>query len=55
MREFYKTVPASMGGKTVKRSQGEIIAQQMVKNAIVNIARRRKIGARYLASTTLTE
>ena len=26
MREFYKTVPASMGGKTVKRSQGEIIA-----------------------------
>jgi hypothetical protein len=23
MKEFYKTVIASMGGKTVKRSQGE--------------------------------
>jgi hypothetical protein len=30
-KEFYKTVPASLGGKT----QGEILAQQMIKNAIV--------------------
>jgi hypothetical protein len=35
MKEFYKTVVASLGGKTVKRTQGEIVAQQMVKNAIV--------------------
>jgi hypothetical protein len=35
MREFCKTVVARMGGKTVKRSQGEIVAQQMVKNAIL--------------------
>jgi hypothetical protein len=33
MREFYKTVTAVMNGKTVKKSQGEIVAQQMVKNA----------------------
>jgi hypothetical protein len=30
----YKTVVASFGGKTVTRSQGQIVAQQMVKNAI---------------------
>jgi hypothetical protein len=35
MKEFYETVIASMGGKTVKRSQREIVAQQMVKNAIL--------------------
>jgi Family of unknown function (DUF5681) len=28
MKEFYKQVVASMGGKTVKKSQGEIVAQQ---------------------------
>jgi hypothetical protein len=28
MREFCKTVVASLGGKTVKRSQGEIVAQR---------------------------
>ena len=33
MKEFYKTVTAVMNGKTVKKSQGEIVAQQMVKNA----------------------
>jgi hypothetical protein len=30
MKEFYRTVVASMGGKTVKKTQGEIVAQQMV-------------------------
>jgi Family of unknown function (DUF5681) len=35
MKEFYKTVIANMAGKTVKRSQGETVAQQVVKNAIV--------------------
>jgi hypothetical protein len=34
MKEFYKTVAASLGGKTVKKSQGEIVATMMVKNAI---------------------
>jgi hypothetical protein len=34
MKEFYKTVVASMGGKTVKKRQGEIVATMMVKNAI---------------------
>ena len=34
MKEFYKTVVASMNGKTVKKSQGEIVAHQMVKGAI---------------------
>ena len=34
MKEFYKTVPASLGGKTVNKRQGEIIAMQMVKGAI---------------------
>lgn len=34
MKEFYKTVPASLGGKTINKMQGEIIAMQMVKNAI---------------------
>jgi hypothetical protein len=33
MKEFYKTVTAVMNGKTAKKSQGEIVAQQMVKNA----------------------
>ena len=28
MKEFYKTVVASLGGKTVKKMQGEIVAQQ---------------------------
>jgi hypothetical protein len=31
MKEFYRTVVASMGGKTVKKIQGEIVAQQMVR------------------------
>ena len=35
MREFYKTVVANMGGKTVKKTQGELVAAQMVKSAIV--------------------
>jgi hypothetical protein len=26
MKEFYKTVPASLGGKTVGETQGEIVA-----------------------------
>jgi uncharacterized protein DUF5681 len=30
MKEFYKTVAASLGGKTVNKMQGEIVAQQMV-------------------------
>jgi hypothetical protein len=34
MKEFYKTVPASLGGKTVNKMQGEIVAMAMVKNAI---------------------
>jgi hypothetical protein len=34
MREFFKTVPASLGGKTVNKMQGEIIAMQMTKAAI---------------------
>jgi hypothetical protein len=34
-KEFYKTVPASLGGKTVNRTLDEILAQQMIKNAIV--------------------
>ena len=34
MREFFKTVPASPGGKTVNKMQGEIIAMQMTKAAI---------------------
>ena len=34
MKEFYKTVPASLGGKTVNKTRGEIVAMQTVKNAI---------------------
>jgi Family of unknown function (DUF5681) len=34
MKEFYKTVSANLGGKTVNKMQGEIVAMQMVKNAI---------------------
>jgi hypothetical protein len=34
MKEFYKTVPASLGGKTVNKMQGEILAMQMMKAAI---------------------
>jgi Family of unknown function (DUF5681) len=34
MKEFHKQVPALIGGKTVVKSQGEIVAAQMVKNAI---------------------
>jgi hypothetical protein len=34
MKEFYKPVVVNIGGKTVKKSQAEIVAQQMVKNAI---------------------
>ena len=34
MKEFYKPVVANMGGKTVKKSQGEIVATMMVKNAV---------------------
>jgi hypothetical protein len=36
MKEFYKTVVASMNGQAVKKTQGEIVAQQMVKNAIID-------------------
>ena len=34
MKEFYKTVPCNLGGKTVNKMQGELVAHQMVKNAI---------------------
>jgi Family of unknown function (DUF5681) len=34
MKEFYKPVVVNIGGKTVKKSQAEILAHQMVKNAI---------------------
>ena len=34
MKEFYKTVPANLGGKTVNKTQGEIVAMQMIKQAI---------------------
>ena len=34
MKEFFKVVAASLNGKTVKKSQGEIVAHQMVKNEI---------------------
>ena len=29
MREFYKTVVVKMGGKTVNKTQGEIVAMQI--------------------------
>jgi hypothetical protein len=34
MKEFYKTVPASLAGKVVNKTQGEILAMQMMKAAI---------------------
>ena len=34
MKEFYKPVVVNIGGKTVKKSQAEIVVQKMVKNAI---------------------
>jgi hypothetical protein len=34
MKGFYKPVWVNLNGRTVKKSQAEIIAQQMVKNAI---------------------
>ena len=34
MKEFYKSVAASLGGKTVNKMQGEILAMQMMKAAI---------------------
>jgi predicted transport protein len=34
MKEFYKTVPANLGGKTVNKMQGELVAHQMIYNAI---------------------
>jgi hypothetical protein len=34
MKEFYKTVPANLGGKTVNKTQGQIVAMKMVTNAI---------------------
>jgi hypothetical protein len=34
MREFFKTVPVSLVGKTVNKTQGEVLAMQMMKKAI---------------------
>jgi hypothetical protein len=34
MKEFYKTVAANLGGKTVSKMQGELVAHQMINNAI---------------------
>jgi hypothetical protein len=34
MKEFYKTVPATLAGKVVNKTQGEILAMQMMKAAI---------------------
>jgi pyrroloquinoline quinone (PQQ) biosynthesis protein C len=33
-KEFIKTVPANIAGQTVNKTQGEILAQVMMKNAI---------------------
>ena len=35
MREFYKTVPVNLAGKTVNKTQGEIVALEIVKSAIL--------------------
>ena len=35
MREFYKTVPVNLAGKTANKTQGEIVALEIVKNAIL--------------------
>jgi hypothetical protein len=35
MREFYKTVPVNLAGKTVNETQGEIVALEIVKSAIL--------------------
>jgi hypothetical protein len=34
MKDFYKPILVNVNGKTVKTSQAEIVAQQMIKNAI---------------------
>jgi hypothetical protein len=34
MKEFYKPVPVSLVGKTVNKTQGEVLAMQMMKKAI---------------------
>jgi hypothetical protein len=34
MKEFFKTVPVSLVGKTVNKTQGEVLAMQMMKKAI---------------------
>jgi hypothetical protein len=34
MKELYKTVPANLGGKTVSKTQGELLAIRMMKYAI---------------------
>ncbi len=35
MKEFFKPVVAQIGGKTVRKSQMELVAQQMIKDAII--------------------
>jgi uncharacterized protein DUF5681 len=35
MSEVYKTVPVNLAGKTVNKTQGEIVALEIVKNAIL--------------------
>jgi hypothetical protein len=44
-KEFYRTVAANLGGKTVKKSQGEIVAQQST--------RPRAVGDRAIPKTRL--
>jgi hypothetical protein len=35
MSEFYKTVPVNLAGKTVNKTQGEIVGLEIVRNAIL--------------------
>ena len=55
MKEFYKTVPANLGGKTVNKMQGEILAMQIMKAAINGTMSDRRLLLQFIEAHEVRE
>jgi Family of unknown function (DUF5681) len=55
MKEFFKTVPVSLVGKTVNKTQGEVLAMQMMKKAINGGTPERGLLLQFIEQHTLAK
>jgi hypothetical protein len=55
MKEFYKPVPVSLVGKTVNKTQGEVLAMQMMKKAINGTMSDRRLLLQFIEAHEVRE